>query len=159
MSNIAIEREIVTKLLCIFVDKKLSWKQHKKDISKKLSKSIGTLYKSSGTVKESFLKQLHFFFRCHLNYANIIWASTYKSKFEGLYCHQIHAIQTINLKNKFTHVQPLRHDMKALSIFQINSFHIICFMFKCKGKIAPPIFHKCSSLNLKISTIFKQEDN
>ena len=31
--------------------------------------------------------------------------------------------------------------MKALNIFQINLFRIIYFMFKCKKKIAPPIFH------------------
>ena len=31
--------------------------------------------------------------------------------------------------------------MKALHIFQIHIFHIICFIFKCKKKIGPPIFH------------------
>ena len=31
--------------------------------------------------------------------------------------------------------------MKTLDIFQTNLFHIIFFMFKCKKKIAPPIFH------------------
>ena len=30
--------------------------------------------------------------------------------------------------------------MKPLSIFQINLFHAIFFMFKCKEKIAAPIF-------------------
>ena len=31
--------------------------------------------------------------------------------------------------------------MKALNIFPKNLFHIIFFMFKCKKKITPPIFH------------------
>ena len=81
------------------------------------------------------------FIHCHLNYANIAWASTYKSKLEGFYRHQKHAAPIINFKDRFTHAQPLIHNMKALNIFQIYLFHIIFFMFKYKKKIAPPIFH------------------
>ena len=81
------------------------------------------------------------FIHCHLNYENIAWASTNKSKSEGLYRHQKHVARIINFKDRFTHAQPLLHNMKALNIFQINLFHIIFFMFKCKKKIAPPIFH------------------
>ena len=55
-----------------------------------------------------------------MNYANITWARPYKSKLEGLYCHQKHAAHIINFKDKFTHAQPLLHDMKSLNIFQIN---------------------------------------
>ena len=103
---------------------------HGNDVSTKISKSIGILYKSRGIVKQSLLKQLYFsFIHCHLNYANIAWASTYN------------AARIINFKDRFTHAQPLLHNMKALNIFQINLFHIIFFMFKCKKKIAPPIFH------------------
>ena len=76
-----------------------------------------------------------------MNYANSAWASTYKSKLEGLYRHQKHAARIINFKDRFTDAQPLLHNMKALNIFQINLFHIIIFMFKCKKKIDPPIFH------------------
>ena len=91
--------------------------------------------------KTKFLKQLYFCIHCHLSYANIAWPTTYKSKLEGLYHHQKHAALTINFKDKFTHALPLRiYDMKSLNIFQINLFHIICFMFKCKEKITPTVF-------------------
>ena len=101
-----------------------------------ISKSIGILYKSRG-----ILKQLYFsFIHCHLNYANIAWSNTYKSKLEGLYCHQKHAALIYNFRDRFTVVLPL-HEMETLNIFQISLFHIIFFMFKYKKKIAPPIFH------------------
>ena len=116
-------------------------------------------FTNQGIVKQSLLKQLYFsFINCHLNYANIEWASTYISKLEGVYRH--HAACIINFKNRFTHAQPLLHNMKTLNIFQINLFHIIFFMFKCKKKIALPIFHNLfSHPNLKISTIFHQVEN
>ena len=95
--------------------------------AKKLSKNIGILYKSRGIVKQPPLKQLHFSF------------IPYKSKLEAIYLHQKHVARMINFKDRFTHLQPLLHDMKALNIFQINLFHMIIFTFKCKTKIAPPI--------------------
>ena len=136
MDNTVIEIQNVTKFLgvltcCTYIiDENLSWKQHINDVSTKISKSIGILYKSRGIVKQPLLKQLYFsFIHCHLNYANIAWASTYN------------AAHIINFKDRFTHAQSLLHNMEALNIFQINLFHIIFFMFKCKKKIAPPIFH------------------
>ena len=74
--------------------------------------------KSRGIVKQPLLKQLHFsFIHCHLNYANIKWASTYKSKLEGIYRHQKHVVPIINFKDRFTHAQPLLHDMIDPNIF------------------------------------------
>ena len=139
----SLEREKVTKFLGVLIDENLSWKQHINDVSTKISKSIGILYKSRGIVKQPLLKPLYFsFIYYHLKYANIAWASTYKSKLEGLYRHQKHAPCIINLPmDRFTHDQPLPHNMKALNIFHINLFHIIFFIFKCKKKITPPIFH------------------
>ena len=92
--------------------------------------------------KQSLLKQLYFsFIHCHLNYANIACANTYKIKLEGLHHQQKHAAHIINFKDRFTYAQPLHHDMKALNIFQINLFQIIFLMFKCKKKIPPLIFY------------------
>ena len=76
MHNIVIDRENVTKFLGVRIDENVSWKQHINDVSTKMSKSIGILYKSRGIVKQPLLKQLFCsFIHCHLNYANIAWAS------------------------------------------------------------------------------------
>ena len=89
MDNIIIKRENVTKFIGVLIDESLSWKQHIND-AQNYQKSIGILYKSRGIQKQPFLKQLYFScIHCHLNYANIACASTYKSKL-GLYHHQKH---------------------------------------------------------------------
>ena len=62
MDNIFIERENVTKFLGVLIDENLSWKQHINNVSTKISKSIGILYKSRGIVKQPLLKQLCFSF-------------------------------------------------------------------------------------------------
>ena len=86
MDNIAIERENVTEFFGVLTDENLSWKQCINDVSTKISKNIGILCKSRGILKQPLLKRLYFsFIHCHFH-ANIVWANTYKSKLEGLYC-------------------------------------------------------------------------
>ena len=46
----------------------------------------------------------------------------YKSQLEVIYRHQKHAARIINFKDRFTHAQPLLHEMKAVNIFQTNFF-------------------------------------
>ena len=53
-------------------------------------------------------KQLHFsLINGYLNYANIAWATTSKSKPQTLYCHQKHVARIIDFKGKFTSAKPL----------------------------------------------------
>ena len=53
------------------------------------------------------------FIHPYLNYDNIVWASTNKSKLNMLLRKQKHAD-----KDKFTHAKPLLRAMKALNIYQ-----------------------------------------
>ena len=80
MANIAIKRENISKFLGVLIDENLSSKKQINNLSTKISKSIGMLYKSRGIVKQPLLKQLCLsFIRFHLNNVNIAWVSTYKN--------------------------------------------------------------------------------
>ena len=90
--NIHIKREHVTKFLGVFIDENLSWKQLIVIVNSKIYKSMGILYKSRDVLSKQCLKQLYFsFIHNHVNYANIVWASTSKSKLERVYRCQKHA--------------------------------------------------------------------
>ena len=108
--------------------KYLSWKQHIEILSSKISKSIGILYKSRDVLSKQCLKQLYFsFIRSYVNYENIAWASTSKSKLERLYHCQKQTARVIYLKDGNIHVSPLLNRMKALNVFKLNIFNILCF--------------------------------
>ena len=116
----------------------MSWKQHIEILSSIISKSIGILYKSRNVLSKQCLNQLYFsFIHSHVNYANVAWASTSKSKLERLYRCQKHAARVIYHKDRYTHASPLLNDMKALNIFKLNIFNILCFMYKCKQNQEP----------------------
>ena len=141
INNTNIKRDTVTKFLGVLIDESLTWKSQIDNLSTKVSKSIGVLYKSRNILNKALLKQLYFsFVHSYLSYANIAWASAHKTKLSSLYRNQKHAVRIINLKDRFTHAKPLFQGMKILSLFEINLFQILCFMFKCKVNLAPQIF-------------------
>ena len=147
LGNTEIIRDNVTKFLGILIDENLTWKPQIANTFSKISKSIGILYRSRNTLTKPLLKQLYYsFVHSYLNYGNIAWGSTCKTKLVSLYRSQKHAIRVINFKNRFTHTKPLFDEMKILNIYEINVFQVLCFMFKCKMKISPPIFHKIFQL-------------
>ena len=55
IEDIHIKREHVTKFLGVFIDENLSWKQHIKILSSKISKSIGILYESRNELSKQCL--------------------------------------------------------------------------------------------------------
>ena len=97
IDDIDITRETVTKFLGVYIDENITWKYHIDTICSKISKSIGILCKAREILSKHNLKQLYFsFIHSYINYANIVWSSTHKSKLERLYRHQKHAAHLIN---------------------------------------------------------------
>ena len=128
IEDIHIKREDVSKFLGVFIDENLSWKQHIEILSSKTSKSIGILCKSRDVLSKQCLKQLYFsFIRSYVNYANIAWASTSKSKLERFYHCQKQGARVIYHKDGNIHVSSLLNGMKALNVFKLNIFNILCF--------------------------------
>ena len=137
-----ITRDRVTKFLGVLIDENISWKAQIANICSKVSKSIGILYKARHYLSKFLLKQLYSaFIHSYLNYANIAWGSTHRSKLETLYRHQKHAVRVINFKDKFTHSKPLFTEMKILNIYELNIFQVLTFMYRCKLNLSPKIFN------------------
>ena len=154
IANIHIKREHVTKLLGLFIDENLSWKQHIDIVSSKISESIGILYKSGDVLSKQCLKQLYFsFIHNYVNCANIAWASTSKSKLERLCRFQKHAARVIYHKDQYTHASPLLNDMKTLNVFQLNILNILCFMYDCKQNLNPPVFRNIFTHRIWLMTM------
>ena len=108
------------------------------------------MYKARNALNKHSLTQLYFsFIHCHLNYANIAWGNTNKSKLLPLYRQQKHVARLINFKDRFAHAKPLLFEMKILNIYQLNIFNILCFMYKCKTNASPVSFHNLYTLKDK----------
>ena len=160
IENTHIKREHVTKLLGVFIDENLFCKQHIDIVSSKISKSIGIRYKSRDVLSRQCLKQQYFLFiHNYVNYANISWVSTRKSKIKRLYRFQKYAARVIYHKVRYTHASLLLNDMKVLNVFQLKIFSILCFMYKCKQNLNPPVFCNIFTHRTKTKYALRNENS
>ena len=74
------------KFLGVYLDENLSWKIHINYISKKISKSVGIIYRSRFLL--SLVTKLSLYYSLiypYLTYCNIVWSSTYETNVKRIY--------------------------------------------------------------------------
>ena len=141
IDNVPVKREFVTKFFGVYLDKNISWKHHMNIVSRKVCKNIGILNRTRCILSKFLRKQLYFsMINCYLHYPNMAWASTNKSKLQALYHYQKHATRIINFKDKFTCVKPLLEQINAMTVYEMNIFQTVCFMYLYKNGNTPSIF-------------------
>ena len=83
-----IERKTAVKCLGVMLDENISWEEHIRTIETKLAKKIGLLYRAKPLLEQKSFKSNYFaYINSYLNYANIAWASTYRTKLQTIHCH------------------------------------------------------------------------
>ena len=148
-----IRRNNQIKFLGIVIDENITWNDHIDIVEKKISKSIGALYKAKFVLDKKCLKHIYFaFIHSYINYANIAWASTSHTKLIKLYNKQKHASRIIYNKDKLTHAKPLMKLLNALNVYQINIFQTLNLMFKSQHRLSPIVFQ--NMINLCLGNIF-----
>ena len=96
IGNTVIKREENMKFLGVLLDENMTWRRHIECIESKISKNLGILYKARYVLNLTCTKQLYFsFIHSYLNYGNIAWGSTNKSK--------LNVIFITTTKTRFTH--------------------------------------------------------
>ena len=148
INDTIIKRESVIKFLGVLLDENFTWKSHISCIEKKISTNSGLLYKSHYFLNEQCTKQLYFsFINSYLNYGNIAWGSTYKSKLKTILRRQKHASRIVYFKDKYTHARPLMIEMNALNIYQMNIYQTLLFMHKVKSNNIHDVFQDSFTLS------------
>ena len=139
-NNIEIKRENSVKILGVIINENLAWKNHIEAVENKISKNIGVLYSASHLFDFKNLLKIYFsFIQIYISYANIDWASTFKTKLQGILKEQKHTVRITSHANRFDHSRPLLKEMKALNVYQINLVQTLKFMHKTKYGINPRI--------------------
>ena len=141
LSNIEIKSENSIKFLGVIIGENLTWKNHIEVVENKISKNIGVLYRASHLLDFKNLLKIYFsFIHIYISYANIAWASTFKTKLQEILKKQKHAARITFHANRFDHSRPLLKEMKALNVYQINLIQTLKFMHKTKYGIYPRFF-------------------
>ena len=128
------------------LDENISQVEHIHTVETKLAKNIGLLYRAKPLLEEKSLKSIYFaYIHSYLNYANIAWASTYRTKLKTIHFHQKHAVRFLFNEDKLTQSRPLLRSLNALNVYQINLYQHLAFMYKLNKNKAPLTFNELKS--------------
>ena len=88
------------KFLGILRDEQLSWKNHISIVENKVAKNIGSLHKAKNVFSKGGLKTLYFsFVHSYLNYGNIVWGSTTRTKLKTSQTNKNRLLEQFMLQN------------------------------------------------------------
>ena len=123
------------------LDENISCEEHIRTAETKLAKNIGLLYRTKPLLEEKSPRSIYFaYIHLYLNYANTAWASIYRTKLKVNHFHQKHAVCIVSNEDKLTHSRPLLRSLIALTVYQINLYQDLAFMYKHDIKKAPLTF-------------------
>lgn len=139
--GISLARKQQVKFLGIYLDENLSWKSHINHVCKKISKSIGIIFRARLHLSpETKLLLYYTLIYPYLNYCNIIWSSTYISHLNRIFLLQKRAVRILTNSDFLAHTAPLFQRLKILDIYKINSFFTGKFMYFYYKQLLPPTF-------------------
>ena len=130
-----IEKEYI-KYLGVLIDSTLSWKHHVSNISKKISRSIGIMYKLRPFLPLKVLKNVYYsLVYSHIVYAIEVWGSTSKTEMNKILILQKKAMRLMTYKDSYPIIPvpllpsgPIFYQLKTLSRRYISlTSSQICF--------------------------------
>ena len=120
---IAQTKEVV--FLGVILDENLSWKPHILNVSRKISKSIGIIYKSSFCLSAMSLRTLYFsLVYPYLIYWITVWGSTYQTNLKRLITLQKKVIKIISNVPFDAHTDNLFRDHQILKFCQSKAIQV-----------------------------------
>ncbi len=131
MDSIEVPQVSTTKVLGVFVDDSLSWKEQTDYMRRKIHKSTGIIRRVRHLVTtECFLMLYYSLIYLYLSYCNIVWESTFPTTLRKNFVLQKHFVRIATRSNTYTSSASLFHKLQVFTVHDINTFQICVFMYK-----------------------------
>ena len=161
LPRLKINNTLIKQVDHIKFDENLTWKNHINLIENKISKSLSVLHRAKFLLNQKSRKNVYFsFIHSNINYDNIAWRSTYKTKLKKIFTFQRKAARVVFFVDRLAHAKPLMLNMNALNVYQINIYQNLILLYKAHTDTAPSIFfNKFSKINYNYRTSSKNSSN
>ena len=117
------------KFLGVLLDEHLTWRYHIADLSKKLARICGILFKVRYLLPRSTLITLYdALFLSFVQYGTIVWGQAFASYLEPLFKLQKRAVGAISNQTFLAHSHPIFKGLKLLRIDDIFKSKLITFV-------------------------------
>ena len=133
------DKEIFPSLSCkylgIYLDHKLTFKEHIQYINSKISRNTGILYKIREYLPlKARLDYYYAYIYPYLTYNTIIWGGTYLTHLQPIILQQKRTIRTIANAGFLDHTDPLFKKFRLLKFQDIYKFQLGTYMFHAKKR-------------------------
>ena len=123
------------KYLGVYVDNRLSFKEHINYINSKIARHTGILYKIRDNLPiKSRIDYYYAFIHPYLAYNTIIWGSTYLTHLQPLIRQQKRTIRTIANAGFIDHTEPLFKQHKILKVQDLYNFQLGTYMYRALAR-------------------------
>ena len=154
----AIAEEKYVKYLGVLIDSTLSWKYHIDNLTKKISRAIGVMYKIRYYVNSSILMNLYYsLIYPYLLYAIQVWGLAFDSNLKKVITLQKKAIRMMTFNDSsyeyrgpLVHTDPLFKELKILKVNDIYKLRILQFIYDSINGISPTQFKNWFTLNVNL---------
>ena len=127
INNKAIKAKEYIKYLGVLIYSTLRWKHHDSNISKKISRSVGIMYKLRPSLPLNVLKDVYYsLVYSHIVYAIEVWGSTFKTKMDKILFLQKKAMRLIKFMDSYPSIPgplqpsgPIFSQLKTLKVIDI----------------------------------------
>ena len=162
-NNKLISEERYIKYLGILIDSTLSWKVQISSLCKKMSRTIGIMYKLKSFVPSQIMKNIYYsLVYSHITYTIEVWGSAFKTEIHKVLVLQKRAIRLITRNENTTFIpgplapsNPIFRKIGTLKVFDIYKYQISKFIFKCLYRLGPINFQNwfvCNHDNHRYNT-------
>ena len=118
------------KYLGIILDNRLSWKYHIHELSKKLNRAVGMVFKIRDNCTKTVLRSLYFsLFNSHMSYGIPVWGKCNALYLNKLVLAQKKIVRAITLSNFGAPSSPLFKDLKILKFEDLLKTQLASLMW------------------------------
>ena len=131
MNCIKIDYVSSIRFLGVIIDDKLRFNYHIKEITRKISKNTGVLYKLKQYVPISTLLSVYrSIIECYINYCNLIFGNASDTHLSPLIIAQKKAVRIIANLHPLSHTHHIFSNLKILKVSDHYKYNLGIFMWK-----------------------------
>ena len=143
------------KYLGVLIDSSLSWKYQISNINKKISRSIGIMYKLRPFLPLMVMKNVYYsLIYSHIIYAIEVWGAAFKTELNKVLILQKRAIRLMTFNDGFPLIpgplmptDPIFAELNFMKVGDIYKYQVSKFVFKSLDQTSPIQFHNWFILN------------
>ena len=145
-SNVSLNDSVIqmvdsTKFLGLYIDNKLSWKEHIMYLSKLSSRNVGVINKLKFSFPSNILLNLYnTIVLPYLNYGLLVWGNSTRNQMDRLLLLQKRIMRIVCHQNRLAHTNALFYSTKVLKIYDLYNLRLGCFMYQLnQGELPTPL--------------------